>query len=46
MTAVIVEFSGGSDMVDIRIGSNITLNDRGKITRTYTNSIKATIEKG
>ena len=45
-SAVIRAFNKGSDVVDVTISSNVTLNNRGVITRTYTNLTAAAIENG
>jgi hypothetical protein len=45
-SAVIRAYNKGSDTIDATISSNVTLNNRGVITRTYTNLTAAAIENG
>lgn len=45
-SAVIRAFNKGSDNINITISSNVTLDNRGVITRTYTNLTAAAIENG
>jgi PAP2 superfamily len=45
-SAVIRAYNKGSDTIDVTVSSNVTLNNRGVITRTYTNLTEAAIENG
>ena len=45
-SAVIRALNKGSDVINVTISSNVTLNNRGVITRTYTNLSAAAIENG
>jgi membrane-associated phospholipid phosphatase len=45
-SGVIRAYNNGSDVVSVTISSNVTLNNRGVITRTYTNLTEAAIENG
>lgn len=45
-SAVIRAFNKGSDKINITVSSNVTLDNRGVITRRYTNLTAAAIENG
>jgi hypothetical protein len=43
---VIRAYNKGSDIINATISSNVTLNNRGVITRTFTNLTAAAIQNG
>jgi hypothetical protein len=45
-SAVIRAYNKGSDIIDATISSNVTLNNRGVITRTFTNLTATAVQNG